>query len=312
LKAREAIMRSPINLDDDIGQALTYAPPWGRKRVAPTATPPAASRIGATERSRNPRKVDPKFSGDRAFLKLQRQLALDPDGIPEPPAEAPSVVWPILMRLCGVLSFAAVLAWGIASCPDMKKTAEVASVDVSTAAISSGGAAPADVSVRPAPVAPQRRGLTVVHNTAISAAAAALPAATATNSPASPAAAAVTVVPLKSESAPAAPSPTAQVDQRPVLQLDADEIEMLVKRGKDFLANGDIASARLLLRRAADAGSAEGAFAFGSTFDPLVIAQLGAIGAATDAAQARRWYQRAAELGSRAASQRLAGLDASH
>ena len=36
--------------------------------------------------------------------------------------------------------------------------------------------------------------------------------------------------------------------------------------------------------------------------------RLGAIGAAPDLAQTRQWYQRAAELGSSAASQQLAGL----
>jgi TPR repeat protein len=92
------------------------------------------------------------------------------------------------------------------------------------------------------------------------------------------------------------------------LRLDSEEIAILVKRGNDFLANGDFAAARLLLRRAAEAGSAEGAFALGTTFDPVVLQRLGAIGATPDLAEARQWYQRAAELGSSAASQQLAGL----
>ena len=40
---------------------------------------------------------------------------------------------------------------------------------------------------------------------------------------------------------------------------------------KDFLKNGDFASARLLLRQAAEAGSADATLMFGETFDPLVI-----------------------------------------
>ena len=48
--------------------------------------------------------------------------------------------------------------------------------------------------------------------------------------------------------------------------------------------------------------------ALGTTFDPAVLQRLGTIGAAADLARARKWYERAAELGSSTASQQLAGL----
>ena len=83
----------------------------------------------------------------------------------------------------------------------------------------------------------------------------------------------------------------------------------MIKRGKDFLMSGDLASARLLLRRAADAGSADAALALGATFDPLVIQRLGAIGMTPDIAQARQWYKRAADLGSASATGQLAKLE---
>jgi hypothetical protein len=91
-------------------------------------------------------------------------------------------------------------------------------------------------------------------------------------------------------------------------QLDAEEIATLINRGRDSLKSGDLVSARLLLRRAAEAGSASAALMLGTTFDPLVIRQLGAIGVVPDVAQARQWYEMAVELGSDAASQRLAKL----
>jgi hypothetical protein len=91
-------------------------------------------------------------------------------------------------------------------------------------------------------------------------------------------------------------------------RLDAEEIATLVSRGTDLMKNGDLASARLLLRRAAESGSAGAALTLGTTFDPLVIQQLGAIGIVPDVAQARQWYEKAAALGSDAASQRLAKL----
>lgn len=91
-------------------------------------------------------------------------------------------------------------------------------------------------------------------------------------------------------------------------RLDAEEITTLVSRGTDFMKSGDLASARLLFRRAAEAGNASAALMLGRTFDPLVIQRLGAVGVVPDVAQARRWYEKAAALGSDAASQRLAKL----
>jgi TPR repeat protein len=90
--------------------------------------------------------------------------------------------------------------------------------------------------------------------------------------------------------------------------LDAVEVEALVKRGQEYMKIGDITSARLALRRAVSAGSAQAAFALGATFDPVVLGELGVLGFAPDAAQARAWYQRAAELGSTEASRRIERL----
>lgn len=90
--------------------------------------------------------------------------------------------------------------------------------------------------------------------------------------------------------------------------LDAEEIATLVNRGTDSLKSGNLASARLLLRRAAEAGSASAALMLGTTFDPLFIQQLGTIGVVPDVAQARQWYEKAVALGSEAASERLAKL----
>ena len=115
-------MSSPIHLDEDIDPALIYAPPWARERVpAEIAGRPAALLSETDERNRNATTLDPEFSGDRAMLELQRQLAINPNLIPEPPAETGSAVWPILIRLCGVISFAAFVAWGMASYHGIEK-----------------------------------------------------------------------------------------------------------------------------------------------------------------------------------------------
>jgi TPR repeat protein len=96
--------------------------------------------------------------------------------------------------------------------------------------------------------------------------------------------------------------------ERTTAQPDEEEISALIKLAQGFLSNRDFSSARLLLRRAAEAGSAAAALSLGETFDPLVIQQLHAIGVQLDPAKAREWYERAAQLGSDAASQHLAKL----
>jgi hypothetical protein len=90
--------------------------------------------------------------------------------------------------------------------------------------------------------------------------------------------------------------------------LDNDEIAMLVTRGKGFLKDGDLASARLLFQRAAAAENADAAFMLGTTFDPRFIGRMGVVGMEPDVARAREWYKKAAELGSADASQQLATL----
>jgi hypothetical protein len=111
-------------------------------------------------------------------------------------------------------------------------------------------------------------------------------------------------VPKQPEAQAAVVSPAEAAPQ----PLAPDEIAGLLKRGEEFLRTGDIASARLLLRRAAHAGNADAALALGGTYDGAVLAKLGVLGFARNADQARLWYRKAAELGSQIAEQRLETL----
>ena len=95
----------------------------------------------------------------------------------------------------------------------------------------------------------------------------------------------------------------------PTTTIDPEEIAALHKRAQEFLKSGDIASARLLLRRAASAGSADAALALGATFDDEFLAGLGVLGFKRDSEQARAWYQKAAQLGSEEASRRLKKIE---
>jgi hypothetical protein len=91
----------------------------------------------------------------------------------------------------------------------------------------------------------------------------------------------------------------------PARRLDADELANLLKRAKGLIATGDIASARLLLERAADAQEASAALILARTYDPAVLGTPDARSIAPDPAAARAWYQKAAQFGSRDAQQRL-------
>jgi hypothetical protein len=105
-----------------------------------------------------------------------------------------------------------------------------------------------------------------------------------------------------------ASSSTMSQSEKITSRSDDEETSALIKLGQDFLKNGELSSARLLLQRAAKAGSAAAALSLGETFDPFLIQRLGAIGVQPEVAKAREWYQRAAQLGSNTAAEHLAKL----
>lgn len=85
----------------------------------------------------------------------------------------------------------------------------------------------------------------------------------------------------------------------------------LFARGEQQLAQGNIAVAREFFKRAADEGLPEAALMMGDTFDAEELTRRGAVGIRPDPAQAKRWYEKARELGAiTAATQRLMRLSA--
>jgi hypothetical protein len=113
----------------------------------------------------------------------------------------------------------------------------------------------------------------------------------------------------RAETAPALPPspPTAEPASagKPVRALDPDSIRLLMQQGEQFVASGDLASARLVYRRAAEAGDAAAALALGATYDPVVLAKIGVRGMGADIEKARSWYEKAKEFGSPDAPRRL-------
>jgi hypothetical protein len=98
--------------------------------------------------------------------------------------------------------------------------------------------------------------------------------------------------------APAQPMP-------PHYQPDREQVAILIKRGKGFIANRDPASARVVLQRAAESKDAEAALMLAATYDPVVLRELKVYGLAADVSMARTWYEKAKEFGSEEAPRRL-------
>ncbi|SDT26310.1 hypothetical protein [Bradyrhizobium canariense] len=109
------------------------------------------------------------------------------------------------------------------------------------------------------------------------------------------------VQPSVAAPAPVPPAPSAR-------KLDADTLAGMMKRARSLIATGDISSARLLLERAAEAQEASAAFLLGQTYDPAVLGTPDLRSITPDPATARSWYEKAAQLGSPDAQQRLAQM----
>jgi chemotaxis protein histidine kinase CheA len=103
-------------------------------------------------------------------------------------------------------------------------------------------------------------------------------------------------------------SQQAQPQQKVKSILSREEIERLTNLGEKFLAQGDVATARKLLQHAAEARDPRAALVLGATYDPDGLRRMGVVGLPPDLKLAHLWYTRAAEFGSREASQRLAAL----
>ena len=308
-----------VPVEDDAGNGKRditsmYAPPWSRD----AATDAADTALGAATNLRRllPAPAQLKDPEARAWPPT-----LEPTAVPGPPSQGSrrsilSFVGWVSVGV-GAATFVAMLAgvgapeWlrrvdentkalgarilGTSANPVAPRPAEhaavrVASQPASTPAISQP--APMPVISQPAPIMPE------------------LPAAgTRTTAPPVVAAATPTQPPVVAErpAPPLAPSapPALPATVPPALSLDREEIAALYSRGEQLVTQGEIAAARLVFARAAEAGDARSALALGASYDPAVLRKLGVLGVMGDAALAREWYTKASGLGSSEAAQRI-------
>jgi TPR repeat protein len=101
------------------------------------------------------------------------------------------------------------------------------------------------------------------------------------------------------------PAPVAPPGAAMQPRLSSDVVSALMKRGDQSLSLGDVAAARLLYRRAAEAGNAAAAVALGRTYDPNSVTS----GSRPEPAIAAEWYQKAVRLGDPHAAELLKKLD---
>jgi hypothetical protein len=99
--------------------------------------------------------------------------------------------------------------------------------------------------------------------------------------------------------------PAPVIPPAPVRHLDPSEIASALSRGTALIASGDLAAARLVLRRSADAGDARSAMMLAETYDPAILEKLAVHGVVPDLAKARGWYEKAKQFGATEANQRL-------
>jgi len=81
--------------------------------------------------------------------------------------------------------------------------------------------------------------------------------------------------------------------------------ERLVAQGEKYLADANIGVARQFFLRAADLGLAVAALRLAATYDPAELARLQVQGVVPDPDEARKWYERARQLGATEAESRL-------
>jgi hypothetical protein len=323
-------MSSPIDEAKDVNPALPaatgaspvllYAPQWARDQAQPPTDGGPAPPIEWPPRGRRLDNV--RIFDERAALEARRELALQPEKVPEPPQPEPGDQIKTVLRICGVAGAAAVVAWTLVSTldagsprheptrtsstarpvavapakPDSPPVALAARLDGNSPGSNGdeGGKESREVSRQELGEEPQES-----HQEPRGEAILGVPAALAAST-------------VAAEAVPAIALDTPKAERTPpsliIRQMDRDELALLVRRGEIFINSGDVAAARLMLQRAAEAGDVHAALALASTFDPNTIQKLGIQGLAADEAMARLWYERAAQFGSPEAPQRLQQL----
>ena len=294
-------MGEPVQESDD-GKQSEEGPPknTAAKDTAEdvgAAPPTPVAEVPHLPWKRNRRRQ--AFEGDIAVAELRSQLALTPERIPEPAVPAP--MFSGVLRLASGVAMIAIAVGAAGYLRGFKLSIEMPEL---TPASGPANVRPAP-SARVASLASSNRD--VGPPASRTAAIGVVPVGT------RGAANAVTSIDAAQGTAPL-PTPPRTVSpslapQPPAAGEDASLIAAKMKIGVELMTYGEVTAARVMFLRAAEAGDGAGAFALAETYDPLVLGGLRLReGIMPDVALARTWYERARDLGSLEARDRLARL----
>jgi hypothetical protein len=303
----EGIMGAPVRESDD-GKPSKTEPKSKPPKNAPAKDTPkdvgTAPSSRATEVPDPPWKRKPRrevFEGDVAAVELRSRLW--PERIPEPavPFSTAPTFSGVLRLMSGVAMAAAVAGvagylWGFkpsAKMPELTPASGHANV---LPALSTPVASPktsnrdfdAPAAARTASVGLAPVGTRGAADPVTSLDAAQRPALLPT--------------PPQTVSPSVAPRP-------PMAAENVSVIAAKMKIGVELMTYGEVTAARTMFQRVAEAGDAAGALALAETYDPLVLGGLRLRERIMpDAALARTWYERARDLGSPEARDRISRL----
>jgi hypothetical protein len=120
----------------------------------------------------------------------------------------------------------------------------------------------------------------------------------------------VVAPPLVAGAAVAPQYPATRLGPMPLPPAERERALGLHGKGIEQLERGNVFAARRFFARAAESGLAQSAVALAATYDPDELAKLNVVGLEPDVASARRWYEKARELGAAEAAERLRRLGA--
>jgi hypothetical protein len=104
-------------------------------------------------------------------------------------------------------------------------------------------------------------------------------------------------------------APTAQKAVGSHSNEDLERARKYTQKGDESLLSGNVAAARLFYQRAVEAGWAPAALALGGTYDAAELSRTNLLaGVLPEPDQARKWYEKARELGDKEAGRRLVRL----
>jgi hypothetical protein len=265
----------------------------------------AAPSGGATEVPAQPWRRKPRheaFEGDVAFVELRSRLAQRPERIPVPvvPLSTGPTFSGVLRLTSGVVMAATAVGvagylWGTklsTKMPELTPASGQANIlPAPSAPVASFAASNRDFDLLAARAA--TIGLAPVGTRG---GANPVTSMDATQRPP------LLPTPLQTVSPSVAPTPPVAAEGAPV-------IAAKMKIGVELMTYGEVAAARVMFQRAAEAGDGAGAFALAETYDPLVLGGLRLReGITPDPALARSWYERARDLGSLEARDRISRL----